>query len=57
MEDDVADVGWVADDGEDDVGLGGDGFGGVSPVSPEGEEGLGLGRGSGEDSESVAGLD
>lgn len=53
----MADVGWVTDDGEDDVGLGGDSFGGVGPVGTQREEGLGLGGGSGEDGEIVAGVD
>lgn len=57
MEEDLADVGGVADDGEDNVGLGSDGGWGGSPVSTHVEEGLGFGLGAGEDGESVACLE
>lgn len=53
----MADVGWETDDGEDNVGLGSDSFGGVGPVGTQGEERLGLGGGSCEDGEIVAGVD
>lgn len=57
VEDDVADVGGVANDGEYDVGLGGQGFGRVGPVGPHGEERFSFGRGAREDGEGVAGLE
>lgn len=57
MEEDVADVGRVTDDGENDVGLRSDGVRGRSPVSSDVEKGLGFGFGAGEDSECVAGFD
>lgn len=57
MEEDVADVGGIADDREDDVGLGSNGERGRGPVGAHVEEGLGFGLGAGEDSEGVAGLE
>lgn len=53
----MTDIGRVTDDGENDVGLGSDGFGGIGPVSTEREERLGLGLGAGEDGEGVAGVE
>lgn len=57
MKGDVADVGRVADDGENDVGLRSDGRGRDGPLGAQIEEGLGFGLGSSEDSESVAGFE
>ncbi|QHO00922.1 uncharacterized protein DS421_13g410500 [Arachis hypogaea] len=55
IEEDGANVGGVADDGEDDVRVGGEGEGIIGLVGPHFEEGLGLGRGAVEDGERVAG--
>lgn len=57
VEEDGAHVGGVADDGEYDVGAGGDGVGGSSEVGPEVDERLGLGSSAVEDGEGVAGPD
>lgn len=57
VEEDVADVGRVADYGENDVGLGSERMGGVGEVGTDVEERLGLGEGAVEDGDGVAGVE
>ena len=57
MKDDVANIGGVSDDGENDIGLGGDGVGGISEVSSHVEEWLSFGDGAVEDGDCVAGFE
>lgn len=53
----MADVGRVADYGENDVGLGSERMGGVGEVGTDVEERLGLGEGAVEDGDGVAGIE
>lgn len=57
MKSDLPNVGRVTDNGENDVGLRGEGFGRVGPVGPQGEKVLCFRGGSCEDGEFVTGFD